>query len=213
MDAGGESLFFVRLSASLLYEAGYHIEEKQVSYMSKIVIISGSPTASSRLNGILDYAQYVLETSGAHVERLQVRDLPPADLVHARFDSPEVLKSIASVEQADAVLIATPVYKAAYTGLLKTFLDLLPQKALVRKTILPVAIGGTIAHLLSIDYSLKPVLSALGATRLQTGVYIVDSQVLRDDQGNLTIEEDARKRLHDSLVGFIEEIDLARERV
>ncbi|TMV48390.1 NADPH-dependent FMN reductase [Paenibacillus mesophilus] len=181
--------------------------------MSKIVIISGSPTVSSRLNGILEYAQSILEQSGAYVERLQVRDLPPADLVYARFDSPEVLKSIDKVEQADAVLIATPVYKAAYTGLLKTFLDLLPQKALVRKTILPVAIGGTIAHLLSIDYSLKPVLSALGATRLQSGVYIVDSQVLRDDRGHLTIEEEALKRLHDSLVAFLEEIESTRERV
>ncbi|GAA3401320.1 NADPH-dependent FMN reductase [Paenibacillus hodogayensis] len=181
--------------------------------MSQVVLISGSPTASSRLNGILDFAQTILESSGIAVDRIIVRDLPPADLVHARFDSPDVEKALALIEQADAVVVATPVYKAAYTGVLKTFLDLLPQKALVRKTVLPLAIGGTIAHLLSIDYSLKPVLAALGATRLQTGAYIVDSQVLRDDQGRFLIEEDARKRLQESLQSFIAEIEPVRERV
>ncbi|MEF3303697.1 NADPH-dependent FMN reductase [Paenibacillus sp. GYB003] len=179
--------------------------------MARIVIVSGSPTPTSRLNGILDYAQTVLEQGGASVDRLLVRDLPPHDLVHAQFDSPDVLKAVALVERADAVLIATPVYKAAYTGLLKTFLDLLPQKALARKTVLPIAIGGTIAHLLSIDYSLKPVLSALGATRLQAGAFIVDSQVLRDDEGRLTLEEGASKRLRDALQSFLDEIEPARQ--
>lgn len=181
--------------------------------MPRVVLISGSPTSSSRLNGILDYAQTTLESSGIEVERLIVRDLPPAALIHAQFDNLEVVQALAAVERADGVVVATPVYKAAYTGLLKTFLDLLPQKALARKTVLPVAIGGTIAHLLSIDYSLKPVLAALGATRLQTGVYIVDSQVLRDDLGRLTIEEEAAKRLRDAIDAFVEELALTPEKV
>jgi FMN reductase len=184
--------------------------------MANILFISGSPTPSSRLNGILDFAQDVLERSGRRVERLFVRDLPPADLVFARFDSPEIVRAVSAVEQADAIVVATPVYKAAYTGLLKTFLDLLPQKALARKTILPIAIGGTIAHLLTIDYALKPVLSALGATRLQQGVYVVDSQVLRDDRGNFLLDEEVQKRLNDSLHAWIEEIaeiEAARSKV
>ncbi|PYI56167.1 NADPH-dependent FMN reductase [Paenibacillus flagellatus] len=181
--------------------------------MPNVVLLSGSPTPSSRLNGILDFAHTTLESAGFHVERLLVRNLPPEALVHARFDDPEIVKATAAIERADAVVIATPVYKAAYTGLLKSFLDLLPQKGLVRKPVLPVAIGGTIAHLLTIDYALKPVLSALGATRIQTGVYIVDSQVLRDDQGRLLIEDEARKRLHDALLGFAEELDTVRVNV
>ena len=57
------------------------------------------------------------------------------------------------------VIVATPIYKAAYSGLLKVFLDLLPAEALRGKTVLPLASGGSVAHLLALDYALKPVLS------------------------------------------------------
>lgn len=69
--------------------------------------------------------------------------------------------AIAEVDLADALVVATPVYKASYSGVLKTFLDVLPQKAFARKAVLPLATGGTIAHLLSIDYALRPVLLSL----------------------------------------------------
>jgi FMN reductase len=49
---------------------------------------------------------------------------------------------------------------------LKTYLDLLPQKALVGKRIVPIAIGGSLGHLLAIENALKPVLSVLGATEI-----------------------------------------------
>ncbi len=65
-----------------------------------------------------------------------------------------------------AVVVATPIYKAAYTGGLKALFDILPQSALRGKTVLPLATGGSPAHLLAIDYALKPVLSALGASDL-----------------------------------------------
>ncbi|MDQ0896682.1 NAD(P)H-dependent oxidoreductase [Paenibacillus sp. V4I7] len=62
--------------------------------------------------------------------------------------------------------------EASYTGVLKAFLDLLPQKGLECKVVLPLAVGGTISHLLAIDYALKPVLSALGARNILQGVYV-----------------------------------------
>ena len=62
---------------------------------------------------------------------------------------------------ARGLVIATPVYKAAYSGLLKTFLDLLPQFGLREKVILPLVTGGTPAHVLAIDYALRPVLNSL----------------------------------------------------
>ncbi len=57
------------------------------------------------------------------------------------------------------MVIGTPVYKAAYSGLLKSLLDLLPQYALAGKTVLPLATGGSTAHVLAIDYALRPVLA------------------------------------------------------
>lgn len=82
---------------------------------------------------------------------IALRDLPPASLLQAQTDG------IAQAA-ADVVIVATPIYKAAYSGLLKVFLDLLPPDALRGKTVLPLAMGGSLAHLLALDYALKPVL-------------------------------------------------------
>nr|MBD3885136.1 NADPH-dependent FMN reductase [Phormidium tenue FACHB-886] len=106
---------------------------------------------------------------------------------------------VASIEQADALIISTPVYKAAYTGVLKAFLDLLPQNALREKTILPIATGGTIAHLLAIDYALKPVLNNLGARHILGGVYIVDTQIQRQEDGGIQLDEEIEQRLRAAL--------------
>ncbi|WP_204272820.1 NAD(P)H-dependent oxidoreductase, partial [Escherichia coli] len=76
---------------------------------------------------------------------------------------PAIAAAVLAVEQADLVVVSTPIYKAAYSGLLKVFLDLLPPDALRGKLVLPLATGGSPAHVLALDYALKPVLSALGA--------------------------------------------------
>ena len=62
------------------------------------------------------------------------------------------------------MVVSTPVYKAAYSGVLKVFLDLLPQFGLAGKVVLPLVTGGTASHVLAIDYALRPVLLALGAS-------------------------------------------------
>ncbi|MGA0423628.1 NAD(P)H-dependent oxidoreductase [Escherichia coli] len=67
------------------------------------------------------------------------------------------------LQQADGLIVATPAPNAACSGALKTLLDLLPERALQGKVVLPLATGGTVAHLLAVDYALKPVLSALKA--------------------------------------------------
>ena len=89
----------------------------------------------------------------------------------------------------------TPVYKASYSGILKTYLDLIPQKGLENKTILPIVIGGSSAHLLMIEYALKPVLSALGANQFTQGVYVVDQQIERLDGNRFILGEEAQERL------------------
>ncbi|SHE13156.1 FMN reductase (NADPH) [Chlamydia abortus] len=181
------------------------IKQIGVVEMSKAVIIFGSPSKTSRLTSVIQYAQEVLQASGMQTEWINVADLPAEDLILARFDSPSIVQANALVEQADAILIASPVYKASYTGVLKTFLDLIPQRGLADKLILPIFMGGTMAHLLSIDYSLKPVLSALAARYMLGGVYIVDSEVTRNEQGSIELSEAIKGRLDDSLRQFVEE--------
>jgi len=90
--------------------------------------------------------------------------------------------------------VATPVYKAAYTGALKALLDILPPQALRGKTVLPIATGGSPAHLLVLDYALKPVLGALGASDILQGVYAIDGQLQLDKEGYQFIDMEIRER-------------------
>ncbi|MFQ4136989.1 NADPH-dependent FMN reductase [Nodosilinea sp. PGN35] len=168
--------------------------------MTKIVAIAGSPSHPSRSYAVLEEAQKILKAQGAELEILLVRDLPAEDLLQARFDSAAINAATAQVTAADAVIISTPVYKAAYTGILKAFLDLLPQKALVGKPILPIATGGTLAHLLAIDYALNPVLGVLGASHILQGVYLVDNQFQRLATGGVEFNDpELQTRFHSAL--------------
>jgi FMN reductase len=72
-----------------------------------------------------------------------VRDLPAEALMNADFSDTELNVARLLVERADALVIATPIYKAAYSGLLKAFLDILPQDGLDGKIILPLATAGS----------------------------------------------------------------------
>ncbi|MBP1993498.1 NADPH-dependent FMN reductase [Paenibacillus eucommiae] len=180
--------------------------------MGKIVVISGSPTATSRLHGVIELAINSFKQAGQEVEWIKVRDLPAEDLLHAKFDSEAIVEAVAKVADADGVFVATPVYKASYTGVLKAFLDLLPQKGLVHKVVLPLAVGGTISHLLAIDYALKPVLSVLGAQNILQGVYVLDKEVTWGEQGEAILEELVAARLEESLAVFVQEVKWHTER-
>ena len=147
--------------------------------MTKIVAIAGSPSHPSRSYAVLEEAQKILKAQGAELEILLVRDLPAEDLLHARFGSAIINAATAQVTAADAVIISTPVYKAAYTGILKAFLDLLPQKALVGKPILPIATGGTLAHLLAISGMNMAFLTGFVFALIRYGLALVPPVALR----------------------------------
>ncbi|MFC0558883.1 NADPH-dependent FMN reductase [Halalkalibacter alkalisediminis] len=176
--------------------------------MSKVIIVSGSPSKSSRLNGILHYAEEFLRENGNDVEILNVIDIPAEDLIFARFTSEAILTAIKQIEEADAVIVASQVYKASFTGVLKTFLDLLPQKGLEDKVVLPLVLGGTLAHFLTIDYSFKPVLATLGSKRVLNGVYSLDSNVQYNINGIIEFEDQTQERINQALVELIKEIQI-----
>lgn len=171
--------------------------------MTSIVALSGSPAHPSRTYSLLDNATHYLSQHGLPTAIISVRDLPAEVLVFGQYDSSALNPAKDLIAQADAVIIATPVYKASYTGVLKAFLDLLPQKALGGKVVLPVATGGTIAHLLAIDYALKPVLSELGARHFISSVYAIDKQIQRQENGSIQLDEDLEQRWHHSLNDLI----------
>ena len=89
-----------------------------------------------------------------------------------------VERELAAVEQADIVVVATPVYRGAYTGLFKHFFDFIDQDALIDKPILLAATGGSERHALMIDHQLRPLFSFFQARTLPLGVYATDRDFL-----------------------------------
>jgi len=162
--------------------------------MSDILLISGSPSTPSRSGALLEYAVERLGAEGLSTELVSVRDYPAEDLILGKYDSPAFDRTKRLVAEAHGLIVATPVYKAAYTGALKALLDILPPQALRGKTVLPIATGGSPAHLLVLDYALKPVLGALGASDILQGVYAIDGQLQLDKEGYQFIDMEIRER-------------------
>jgi FMN reductase len=170
-----------------------------------ILLIAGSPSEQSRSGALLDAVAARLEQRHAEVARLNVRELPASALLLADFSHPEVKRVTAQVEQAEVLVVSTPVYKAAYSGTLKVFLDLLPQTALKGKTVLPLATGGSPHHMLALDYALRPVLQSLGARHILPGVYASDAQVPRDPLGAYRVDDEVQLRLDDAVDNLVRE--------
>ncbi|KDN84998.1 NADPH-dependent FMN reductase [Kitasatospora cheerisanensis] len=152
--------------------------------MAVILSVSGSPSATSRTTRLLRHVDHRLVRHGHLVEALDVRTLPAEALLGADTGNPAIARAVAQFERADGVVIGTPVYKAAYSGLLKALLDLLPQYALRGKTVLPLATGGSTAHVLAVDYALRPVLNSMGAAHITQGWFVLDRHIgVREDGG------------------------------
>jgi len=174
--------------------------------MSEIIILSGSPSENSRTDLVLQYAGKKLKQEGFTVKQVSVRDIPYEDIFNLRFDSPALVELTHLIQGADGVIVGSPVYKAAYTGVLKALLDLLPQDVLAQKTVLPIMTGGSPAHLLAIEYSLKPLLSALKG-QSQQGVYFQDCQIDKTKGNNPIIDVNVLERLKKELYYFVESVN------
>jgi FMN reductase len=164
-----------------------------------VLLIAGSPSAPSRSSALLDAVAHRLGQRGIGVQRLAVRDLDAQAVLQADFGNASIRRAADLVAQAQALVIATPVYKAAYSGVLKAFLDLLPQTALKGKTVLPLATGGSPHHMLALDYALRPVLQALSARHILPGVYATDAQVALTPEGAYQVHPDLAPRLDDAV--------------
>lgn len=164
-----------------------------------ILLLSGSPSLPSRSARLVHYVGERLSALGLQTSSVQIRDLPAQALLHADFANPELLAVKQQLAEAQAVVIATPIYKAAYSGLLKTFLDILPQDGLAGKLVLPLATGGSQSHMLALDYALRPVLASLAAAHILPSVYATDKQVEWSEQHGTKIDLAILERLHEGV--------------
>jgi FMN reductase len=176
-----------------------------------ILLLAGSPSLSSRSTRLLQYAGERLALLGHACIRLHVLDLPPQALLHAEFNNADIKLAKAQLAAADAVVIATPVYKAAYSGVLKAFLDLLPQDGLAGKLVLPLATGGSQSHMLALDYALRPVLSSLAAKHILPSIYATEAQVNWSAKTGLALDPAIAQRVTEGVEHLAANLDALRE--
>ncbi len=88
----------------------------------------------------------------------------------------ELTRLTAEVAAAGIAIFASPTYKAAYTGMLKAFLDRYGSNGLAGTVAVPVMTGGWAGHLLAVEVHLRPVLVELGATVPARGLYVTEPE-------------------------------------
>jgi FMN reductase len=166
-----------------------------LSSSASVEIVSASPAHPSRCWCVARRVGEALLQAELAVGMTSVRDLPAQELVLGRRQAPRVREALAAIERADALVIITPVYNGAYSGLLKVFLDLVPQRGLEGKLVLPLALGGSPAHTFAVDHALRPVLSSLGARHVMANAFLLDALSTVSATGELQLSAELTERL------------------
>ena len=91
------------------------------------------------------------------------------------FAPPALETAINTVVSADALIAVTPIFSTSYSGLFKSFIDVLDPDALTGKPVLIGANAGTARHSLAIDYAIRPLFAYLHADAVSTGVFAASS--------------------------------------
>jgi FMN reductase len=146
-----------------------------------IVGVSGSVTRPSRTTALV---QVILD-------RIQARSGVVPKLIELVDSAPHLFTAmtpdklagaakglIETVEQADLLVIGTPVYRASYTGALKHLFDLVHHEAFLGKPVILTATGGSHLHGLVTEHQLRPLFGFLNALTLPTTVYAVETDFL-----------------------------------
>lgn len=143
----------------------------------RLVAVSGGLQRPSKAAALAEHLMDLIADEVLCEQRLvELGQLAPqlAGAVWRSHLPDTVERELAAVEQADILVVATPVYRGAYTGLFKHFFDFIDQDALVDKPVLLAATGGSERHALMIDHQLRPLFSFFQARTLPLGVYATD---------------------------------------
>jgi FMN reductase len=105
------------------------------------------------------------------------------------FPSPALRSTVDRVLNADGLIAVTPIFTGSYSGLFKTFFDVLEDGSLAGKSVLLGATGGTERHSLAIDHAMRPLFAYLRALVVPTGVYAASSDWGATEQGQQALGE------------------------
>lgn len=153
----------------------------------RAVAISGGLKGSSKSTVLAEHLlSLIAEQVRCETRLVTIGQLTP-QLAGATFRSQLPLAvecELAAVEQADILVVVTPVFRGSYTGMFKHFFDFIDQDALIDKPVLLAATGGSQRHALMIDHQLRPLFSFFQARTLPLGVYATDSDFEGSDLCN-----------------------------
>lgn len=151
----------------------------QIPTTQRIVVISGglgNPSTTALLAGRI--AESIRRRGSAtgipvEVEMIELRALAHeiTDAMLTGFAGEALRPVLAAVTEADALVAVTPTFQASYSGLFKSFMDVVEAESLIGKPVLVAATGGTARHSMVIDHALRPLFSYLQAFVMPTGVF------------------------------------------
>lgn len=136
----------------------------------------GKPSSSRMLaDRLAETTVRDLQSQGirAQVDTIELRD-HARDITNnmlAGFPSPALAEVLESVTGADGLIAVSPIFAASYSGLFKSFFDIVDPESLTEMPVLIGATGGTPRHSLALDYALRPLFTYLRADVIPTGVF------------------------------------------
>ena len=145
--------------------------------MTAIAVVTGNPKPASRTHSVALAVADALAQQLPDAETTPVIDLAGYAPRLFEWTDEELTGLTAQVAAADVAIFASPTYKAAYTGLLKAFLDRYGSNGLAGVTAVPVMTGGWAGHLLAVEVHLRPVLVELGAAVPSRGLYVTEPEL------------------------------------
>ncbi|WP_188190009.1 NADPH-dependent FMN reductase [Nonomuraea sp. SYSU D8015] len=151
--------------------------------MSRIATLVGNPREGSRTLAVAVAAAEAIAArlgSTGHHEIVDLSALGPHLLSPGASSGVETALEL--VAESSVLVVASPMYKGTYTGLLKSFLDRLPPDALAGKTALPLLVMGSARHALAVEVHLRPLLVELGATVPSPGLAVLTAQLPNLDE-------------------------------
>jgi FMN reductase len=178
----------------------------------KIVVLSaglGVPSSSRMLADQLAKSvagRFALSEEGLAFETFELREyaVDIANNMVTGYAGPKLAAMIDAVASADALIAVTPVFSASYSGLFKSFFDVIDKDALAGKPVLVGATGGTARHSLALDYAIRPLFSYLRARTTQTVVFAAPEDWGSEEGSGGSIERRA-ERAAAELVALVHE--------
>jgi FMN reductase len=156
------------------------------------LFILGSPSANSKSSLVARAVARELLGAGFEPVTWSLADFDAGDLLFGRVESPTVARFLEATRRATAIVLATPVYKAAYSGALKTIVDLVAPDAWVGRPALGIATVKVAAHGSEVDRAFRSLFAFFKARTLDTLV-VLDSELgSAAVQGALSVDIDNR---------------------